>query len=134
MDQLASGNALICGRYQNADGLTGRLGVGIPPVLDTVSASCSHNFILDRPVLSIILLSIVHDILAEKRPLTNLISAKTRIDYTTFIAHLTRDGSSFLIPADQAECQKRCKHLQKLIRQYEKSAAMLRQEELSQCL
>ena len=56
---IASGNALICGKYQYADGLTGRLGVGIPPVLDTVSSSCSHNFILDRPVLSI-----VHDILA----------------------------------------------------------------------
>ena len=37
----------------------GRLGVGIPPVLDTVSSSCLHNFILARLVLSI-----VHDILA----------------------------------------------------------------------
>ena len=59
MDQLASGNALICGKYQDAYGLMGRLGVDIPPVLDTVSSSCSHKFILDRPVLSI-----VHDFLA----------------------------------------------------------------------
>ena len=49
------------------DGLTGRLGVGIPPVLDTVGSSCSHNFILDRPVLSI-----VHDILALQLPTTYL--------------------------------------------------------------
>ena len=54
-----SGNALICGKNQYADGLTERLGLGIPPVLDTISSSCSHNFILDRPVLSI-----VHNILA----------------------------------------------------------------------
>ena len=46
-------------KYQYRNGLTGRLGVGIPPVLDTISSSCSHNFILDRPVLSI-----VHNILA----------------------------------------------------------------------
>ena len=59
MDQLASGNALICGKYQYAYGLMGRLGVDIPPVLDTVSSGCSHKFILDRPVLSI-----VHDFLA----------------------------------------------------------------------
>ena len=63
MDQLASGNVLICGKYQYAYGLMGRLGLGIPPVLDTVSSSCSHNFILDRPVLSI-----VHDILARMPP------------------------------------------------------------------
>ena len=56
MDQLASGNALICGNYQYANGLMGRLGVDIPPARDTVDASCSHNFIgvLDRPVLSIV--------------------------------------------------------------------------------
>ena len=59
MDQLASGNALICGKYQYANRLTGRLGVGIPPVLDTISSGCLYNFILDRPVLSI-----VHNILA----------------------------------------------------------------------
>ena len=44
---------------QYVDGLTGRLGVGIPPVLDTDSSSCSHNFKPDRLVLSI-----VYDILA----------------------------------------------------------------------
>ena len=84
MDQLASGNALICGKYQFADrlmgrlgvgippvldtitdGLTGRLGVGIPPVLDTISSGCLHNFILDRP-----LLSIVHVILADEPSIT----------------------------------------------------------------
>ena len=53
---------LICGKYQYANRLTGRLGVGIPPVLDTVDASCLHNFlgVLDR----LLVLSIVHDILA----------------------------------------------------------------------
>ena len=33
--------------------------MGIPPVLDTFDTSCPHNFILDRPVLSI-----VYDVLA----------------------------------------------------------------------
>ena len=28
--------------------------MGIPPVLDTIDVSCSHNFIFDRPVLSIV--------------------------------------------------------------------------------
>ena len=51
---ISEWNALICGKNQYIDGLTGRLGVGIPPGLDTVSSSCSHNFILDRPVLSIV--------------------------------------------------------------------------------
>ena len=41
-------------KYQYVYGLTERLGVGIPPVFDTVSSSCLHNFILDRPVLSIV--------------------------------------------------------------------------------
>ena len=36
-----------------------RLGVDWPPVLETIEASCLHNFILDRPVLSIL-----YDILA----------------------------------------------------------------------
>ena len=54
MDQLVSGNVLICGKYQYTNRLTGRLGVDIPPVLDTVDASCLHNFILGRPVLSIV--------------------------------------------------------------------------------
>ena len=66
MDQLASGNALICGKYQYANGSTGRLGVDIPPVLDTIDASCSHNFILDGPVLSI-----VYDILALRPVVKN---------------------------------------------------------------
>ena len=41
-------------KYQYVYGLTERLGVGIPPVFDTISSSCSDNFILDRPVLSIV--------------------------------------------------------------------------------
>ena len=41
---ISEWNVLICGKYQYIDGLTGRLGVGIPPVLDTVSAGCLHNF------------------------------------------------------------------------------------------
>ena len=71
----------------------------------------------------------------EKNVLRRILSQQnTRIDYTTSIAHLTRDSSSFLIPANPVECQKCCKNLQKLICQYEKSAAMLCQEELYQCL
>ena len=49
-------------KYQYVYGLTERLGASIPPVFDTVSSSCSHNSILDRPVLSI-----VQDILAQER-------------------------------------------------------------------
>ena len=63
-----------------------------------------------------------------------LFQQKTRIDYTTSLAHLTRDSSPFLIPVNSEECQQHCKHLQKLIHQYEKSATMLQQEELYQCL
>ena len=76
-----SWNALICGKYQYIDGLTGRLGVGIPPVLDTVSSSCLHNFIFDRPVLSI-----VHDILAvyQTHDLTMVLTAAQT---TTFFEH-----------------------------------------------
>ena len=39
--------------------MTERLGVGKPLVFDTVIPHCSHNILLDRPVLSI-----VHNILA----------------------------------------------------------------------
>ena len=81
-----SGNALICGKYQYIDGLTGRLGVGIPPVLDTVSSSCLHNFILDRPVLPI-----VHDILAvyQTHDLTMVLTAAQA---TTFSEHADQMG------------------------------------------
>ena len=47
-------------KYQYGYGVTERLGVGKPPVFDTLIPHCSHNYILlDRPVLSI-----VHNILA----------------------------------------------------------------------
>ena len=74
------------GKYQYVDGLTGRLGVGIPPVLDTISSSCSHNFILDRPVLSI-----VHDILAvyQTHDLTMVLTAA---QMTTFFEHADQMG------------------------------------------
>ena len=73
---------------QNAvsDGLTGRLGVGMPPVLDTVSSSCSHNFILDRPVLSI-----VHDILAVYQT-HDLTMVLTTAQTTTFFKHTDQMG------------------------------------------
>ena len=86
MDQLASGNAVICGKYQYAYGLMGRLGVGIPPVLDTVSSGCSHNFILDRPVLSI-----VHDILAVYQT-HDLTMVLTMAQMTTFFEHADQMG------------------------------------------
>ena len=65
---------LICGEYQYANGLTGRLGVDIPPVLDTVDASCLNNFILDRPVLSI-----VYNILAAVPLMANTEGSDARI-------------------------------------------------------
>ena len=86
MDQLASGNALICGKYQYAYGLMGRLGVGIPPVLDTFSSSCSHNFMLDRPVLSI-----VHVILAVYQT-QDLTMVLTTAQMTTFFEHSDQMG------------------------------------------
>ena len=86
MDQLARGNTLICGKYQYANGLTGRLGVGIPPVLDTIDAGSSHNFILDRPVLSI-----VYDILAvyQTHDLTMVLTAA---QMTTFFENANQMG------------------------------------------
>ena len=71
----------------------------------------------------------------EKNVLRQILSQrKTGIDYITSLAHLTRDACPFVIPVSPEECQHCCKHLKKLIHQYEKSATMLRQEELSQCL
>ena len=81
-----SGNALICGKYQYADRPTGSLGVGIPPVLDTISSSCSHNFILDRPVLSV-----VHDILAVYQT-HDLTMVLTVAQTTTFFEHADQMG------------------------------------------
>ena len=46
------------------NGLTGRLEVDLPPVLDTLNARFLHNFILDRPVLSIL-----YDIFSIRLPL-----------------------------------------------------------------
>ena len=66
--------------------LTGRLGVGIPPVLDTVDASCSHNFILDRPVLSI-----VYNILAAHQT-HDLTMVLTTAQTTTFFEHANQMG------------------------------------------
>ena len=86
MDQLASGNVLICGKYQYADRFMGRLGVGIPPVLDTVDGSCSHNFILDRPMLST-----VHDILAVYQT-HDLTTVLTVAQTTTFFEHADQMG------------------------------------------
>ena len=76
----------MSGKYQYVDGLTGRLGVGIPPVLDTVGSCCSYNFILDRPVLSI-----VHNILAvyQTHDLTMVLTAAQT---TTFFAHVDQMG------------------------------------------
>ena len=64
----------------------GRLGVGIPPVLDTVSSGCSHNFILDRPVLSI-----VYDIL-EVYQTHDLTMVLTAAQMTTFFKHADQMG------------------------------------------
>ena len=60
--------------------------MGIPPVLDTVSAGCSHHFILDRPVLSI-----VHDILAVYQT-HNLTMVLTAAQTTTFFEHADQMG------------------------------------------
>ena len=76
----------MSGKYQYVDGLTGRLGVGIPPVLDTVVSSCLYNFILNRPVLSI-----VHDILAvyQTHDLTMVLTAAQT---TTFFEYVDQMG------------------------------------------
>ena len=76
----------MSGKYQYANGLTGRLGVDIPPVLDTVDASCLHNFILDRPMLSI-----VYDILAVYQT-HDLTMVLTTAQTTTFFEHAEQMG------------------------------------------
>ena len=58
----------------------------IPPVLDTVDGSCLHNFILDRPVLSI-----VHDIFAVYQT-HNLTMVLTTAQMTTFFKHADQMG------------------------------------------
>ena len=60
--------------------------MGIPPVLDTISSSCLHNFILDRPVLSI-----VHVIIAvyQTHDLTMVLTAAQT---TTFFEHAHQMG------------------------------------------
>ena len=75
-------------KYQYANGLTGRLGVGVPPVLDTISSSCSHNFTTHRPVLTIVG---VHDILAvyQTHGLTMVLTAAQK---TTFFEHTDQMG------------------------------------------
>ena len=60
--------------------------MGIRPVLDTVSSSCSHNFVLDRPVLSI-----VHDILAVYQTQdSTMVPTATQI--TAFFEHADQMG------------------------------------------
>ena len=63
-----------------------RLGVGLPPVLDTDEASCSHNFILDRPVLSIL-----YNILAVYQT-HDLTMVLTVAQTTTFFEHADQMG------------------------------------------
>ena len=58
----------------------------IPPVLDTVNASCSHSFILDRPVLYI-----VYDILAVYQT-HDLTMVLTVAQTTTFSEHAEQMG------------------------------------------
>ena len=60
--------------------------MGIPPVLDTVSSSCLHNFILDRPVLSI-----VHVIIAVYQT-HDLTMVLTVAQTTTFFEHAHQMG------------------------------------------
>ena len=58
----------------------------MPPALDTVDASCLHNFILDRPVLCI-----VYNILAvyQTHDLTMVLTAA---QMTTFFEHAEQMG------------------------------------------
>ena len=58
----------------------------LPPVLDTVEASCSHNFILDRPVLSIL-----YDILAVYQT-HDLAMVLTAAQTTTFFIYAKQMG------------------------------------------
>ena len=58
----------------------------LPPVLDTVEASCLHNFILDRPVLSIL-----YNILAVYQT-HNLTMVLTAAQMTTFFEHAEQMG------------------------------------------
>ena len=75
-------------KYQYANGLTGRLGVGVPPVLDTISSACLHNFTLHRPVLTIVG---IHDILAVYQT-HNLTMVLTAAQTTTFFEHTDQMG------------------------------------------
>ena len=68
------------------DGILSRLGVDLPPVLDTIDASCLYNFILDRPVLSI-----VYDIL-EVYQTHDLTMVLTAAQTTTFFEHAEQMG------------------------------------------
>ena len=60
--------------------------MNIPPVLDIIDASCLHNFVLDRPVLSI-----VHDILAVYQT-HDLTMVLTVAQTTTFFKHADQMG------------------------------------------
>ena len=63
-----------------------RLGVGKPLVFDTAIPRCSHNILLDRPVLSI-----VHNILAvyQTHDLTMVLTAAQT---TAFFEHVDQMG------------------------------------------
>ena len=76
----------MCGQNEYVNGLTERLGVGIPPVLDTVYSSCSHNFIFDR-----LMLSIVHDILAVYQTYDSTM-VLTTAQMTAFFEHVDEMG------------------------------------------
>ena len=60
--------------------------MGIPPVLDTVHSGCSHNFIFDRLVLSI-----VHDILAVYQTHDSTM-VLTAAQTTAFFKHVDQMG------------------------------------------
>ena len=75
-----------CVRYLYINGLTGRLEGVEPPVLDTVEASCSHNFVPDRPVLSIL-----HKILAVYLT-QDFTMVLTVAQTTTFFKHADQMG------------------------------------------
>ena len=66
--------------------MTERLGVGKPPVCDTIIPCCSHNILLDRSVLSIVRL-----ILAVYQT-QDLTMAHTTAQTTTFFEHADQMG------------------------------------------
>ena len=70
--------------------IDGKAGHGIPPVFGTVSSSCSHNFKLDRPVLST-----VHDFLAVYQTQDSTM-VLTTTQMTAFFEHADQMGVTVL--------------------------------------